>query len=260
MRNLFTDRRVLIVHVVAVLCLVTNGRVAAQQADAAMAERIQQQLAAKGRGEYDSIKDPGRKPVETMAFFGVSEGMTVLDATTGSGYNAEILSAAVGPEGLVYAQNSHYILDLINGAHHHAMRDRLQDGRLANVRYMLVDAADMPFDGSMDMVFWGYNMHDVYNKGGEDPTLERLKALKKALKPGGVLAIAEHVGVAGNDNAELHRLETDIVYNMLRKAGFKVEEISDLLANPEDDHSKSIYADDLRYYTDRILVRARKPE
>ncbi len=243
-----------------ILCLFTNGRAVAQQADAAMAERIQQQLVSKGRGEYDAIKDPGRKPVETMAFFGVSEGMTVLDATTGSGYNAEILSAAVGPDGIVYAQNSHYILDLINGAHHQAMRSRLDNRRLANVRYMLVDAIDMPFAGSMDMVFWGYNMHDVYNKGGEDATQKQLNALKKALKPGGVLAIAEHVGVAGNDNADLHRLETDIVYDMLKKAGFKVEEISDLLANPEDDHSQSIYADGLRYYTDRILIRARKPE
>ena len=246
--------------ILTVFCLMWNSNLMAKSSAEEMAHRIQQQLKAEGRGDYDSVKDPGRKPAETMIFFGVKQGMTVLDATTGSGYNAEILSAAVGPNGLVYAQNSHYIIDLIGGAHHRAMRNRLEGGRLENVRYMLVDAVDMPFPESMDMVFWGYNMHDVYNKGGEAPTLTQLIALKSALKPGGVLAIAEHVGIAENDNAELHRLETSIVMDMLLKAGFKIDETSDLLANPKDDHSQSIYADGLRYYTDRILIKARKPK
>ena len=235
----------------------SNGM--AESQNSSMTDRIQQQLNSKGRGEYDAIKDPGRKPAMTMHFFGVEEGMTLLDATTGSGYNAEILSAAVGQSGLVYAQNSHYVLTLINGAHHKAMLKRLENDRLENVRYMIVDPEDMPFDSTMDMVFWGYNMHDVYNKGGEQPTVKLLKELKRALKPGGVLAISEHVGIKGNDNAELHRLESDIVYDMLRNSGFEIEATSDLLANPKDDHSQSIYADELRYFTDRVLIRARKP-
>lgn len=241
-----------------IISFTTAGSLAETPADA-MAMRIQQQLKSDGRGEYDSIKDPGRKPVETMQFLGVKAGMTVLDATTGAGYNAEILSAAVGPDGIVYAQNSHYVLTLINGAHHHAMLDRLENRRLPNVRYMIVDAVDMPFEQSIDMAFWGYNMHDVYNKGGEAATVAILNELKRALKPGGILAITEHVGIAGKDNAELHRLETSIVLDMLTKAGFVIEATSKLLANPDDDHSQSIYADGLRYNTDRILVKARLP-
>lgn len=73
------------------------------------------------------------------------------------------------------------------------------------------------------------------------------------------MAISEHVGVAGNDNADLHRLESKIVFDMVKKAGFVIEQTSDLLANPDDNHTRSIYADGLRYNTDRILVRARKP-
>ena len=255
-----TKSWLIVLQLVCLACLLATGNSRAESADASMAERIQKQLNAVGRGEYDSIKDPGRKPVETMQFFGVKEGMTVLDATTGSGYNAEILSAAVGSSGLVYAQNSHYVLTLINGAHHKAMLDRLENERLGNVRYMIVDVDDMPFESSIDVVFWGFNMHDVYNKGGENPTVEHLLELRRALKPGGILAISEHVGVEGNDNADLHRLETRIVFDMLKKAGFTIEETSNLLANPKDDHSRSIYADGLRYYTDRIMVKARKPQ
>ena len=140
------------------------------------------------------------------------------------------------------------------------MRGRLENNRLPNVRYIVVDPEDMPFDKSIDLAVWGFNMHDVYNRDGEAATIQFLSDIKRALKPGGVLGLSEHVGVAGNDNAELHRLETSIILDMIKKAGFVVEQTSDLLSNPDDDHSQSIYTDGLRYATDRILVRARKPK
>ena len=236
----------------------TGVCIAAEQTDP-MAARIIQQLKVEGRDKYDAAKDPGRKPVETMQFLDIKAGTTVLDIITGAGYNAEILAAAVGPNGIVYAQNSHFVVTLIKGAHHKAMLGRIKNNRLPNVRYMVVDADDMPFDGSIDTAFWGFNMHDVYNRDGEATTIQLLNDIKRALKPGGVLAISEHVGVAGNDNADLHRLESKIVFDMIKKAGFVIEQTSDLLANTDDDHTQSIYADGLRYNTDRILVRARKP-
>ncbi len=240
--------------------LATTASAHADSASDAMAARISAQLAAPGRDRYDAAKDPGRKPFETMQFFGVRAGMTVLDVIAGGGYNTEILAAAVGPDGVVYAQNGHFILRLIDGAHHAAMLGRLADERLPNVRYMMVDIDDLPFQNSMDMVFWGFNMHDIYNADGEAAVLDYLRAMHAALKPGGTLAISEHVGVAGQDNAELHRLEPHIIDALLTRAGFTIEAKSDLLHNPQDDHTRSVYADGLRYATDRILVRAHKPE
>lgn len=230
----------------------------ASDKDQAMAARITAQQNAPGRDQYDSIKDASRKPVEVAQFSGVRAGMTVLDITTGAGYSTEILSAAVGPEGLVYAQNPHLILKLIGGRHHDAMVERLRGKRLPNVRYLIVDAEDMPFQGSIDLVNWAFNIHDVYNEGGDAAALKDLQAMKLALKPGGILAVSDHVGVAGNDNEALHRIETATIINLLRQAGFVVEETSDLLTNPADDHSQSIFDDELRYHTDRVLIRARK--
>lgn len=252
-------RRALMIIVFALGFGPLNGCLA-NEADAAMAARIAAQLTAGGRNEYDAVKDPGRKPLETMRFFGLKAGMTVLDMIAGGGYNSEILSAAVGPDGTVYAQNSHGVLRLQNGALHDAMIARLAGRRLANVKYMVVDPRDMPFSESIDVAVWGFNMHDFYNGDGEAVVLDFLTAVKRALKPGGILAISDHIGVAGNDNADLHRLEPRIILDMLKKAGFTVEATSDLLANPDDDHSRSVYADGLRYATDRILVRARKAE
>ncbi len=249
----------LITTIIIVFVLAAGGSYAAE-GDAAMAARINQQLETAGRDQYDAVKDPGRRPVETTQFFGVKAGMTVLDMYAGAGYNTEILSAAVGSDGVVYAQNYHFVLRLIKGARHKSMLARLQNDRLPNVRYMVVDAEDMPFNNTIDMAFWGFNMHDTYHSAGEAETLVFLRSIKRALKPGGTLGISDHVGEAGNDNAELHRLEPRIIIDMLEKAGFTIEATSDLLANPNDDHSQSIYAEELRYYTDRILVRARKPK
>lgn len=231
----------------------------ADEHDNAMAKRITAQLSSLGRDKYDKAKDPGRKPIETMKFYGVKANMTVLDMIAGAGYSSEILSAAVGPGGTVYAQNSHLVTRLIGGAHHNAMIARLKNDRLANVRYIVVDSDDMPFEESIDIAFWGMNMHDIYNRDGEAATLKFLQDVKRALKPGGILAVGDHVGVAGNDNAELHRIEPKILLDMINKAGFTIEETSDLLGNPDDDHSQSVYADGLRYNTDRLIVRARKP-
>jgi len=243
---------------ILIFVFLSSGECLAVEGDGAMGLRINQQLQKAGRDQYDAVKDAGRKPVETARFFGLQAGMTVLDMIAGAGYNTEILSAAVGPTGIVYAQNSHFVVRLINGAHHKAMLGRLENNRLPNVRYMVVDAKDMPFANSIDMALWGMNIHDVYNADGEAAALGVLNDIRRTLKPNGILGVSDHVGVAGNDNAELHRIEPQIVMALLTKAGFIIEATSELLANPEDDHSQSVYADGLRYRTDRMLFRARK--
>ena len=253
MNNLIFAATVMVLGLGAIGCVAGEG-------DEAMTARITQQLKAAGRDEYDALKDAGRKPAATARFFGVEAGMTVLDMIAAAGYNTEVLAAAVGPSGIVYAQNSHFILGVMNGARHASMLARLANERLPNVRYMVVDPEDMPFSGAIDMVFWGMNVHDIYNSFGEAEALRYLDSMRRALKPGGILAISDHVGAAGNDNAELHRIEPRIIKELLHKAGFVIDATSALLGNPDDDHSQSIYADGLRYHTDRILVRARRLE
>lgn len=244
--------------------VITMGYVIADEGDKAMVERIKLQLKSPGRDQYDALKDPGRKPVEMAQFYDLQEGMTVLDMTTGGGYNTEVFSAAVGVSGIVYAHNYHYVLQLIDGAHHKTMLNRLQNERLPNVRYMVVDAEDMPFENSIDMAYWGFNMHDIYNSekpGDGEPGVQTfLQAIYRALKPGGTLGVSDHVGEAAYDNANLHRIEPRIIKQLVEKAGFTIEATSDLLANPSDDHSQSIYTDGLRYNTDRILIKASKPK
>ena len=112
----------------------------------------------------------------------------------------------------------------------------------------------------LDFAFLGNMLHDYYNFEGEAITLSYLRSIRKALKPGGVLGVTDHVGIAGRNNTDLHRIEVQLARELLEKAGFVVEAESGLLANPADDHILQVYEETIYRRTDRFLFRVRNPQ
>jgi predicted methyltransferase len=74
-----------------------------------------------------------------------------------------------------------------------------------------------------------------------------------------VLGVIDHVGLAGQDNKALHRMQAQQARDVLTKAGFTIEAESTLLANPADDHTKGVFDPVVRGKTDQFMFRARKP-
>ena len=62
-------------------------------------------VAAPDRSDADRNTDKRRDPLKLLTFVGVKQGMKVLDMEAGAGYTTELLARAVGPTGVVYAQN-----------------------------------------------------------------------------------------------------------------------------------------------------------
>ena len=91
-----------------------------------------------------------------------------------------------------------------------------------------------------------------------------LKRLYDAMKPGAVIGIIDHVAASGGDTRQvvdkLHRIDPAIVKADFEKAGFVLEESSDLLRNPADDHSLLVFDEKIRGKTDRFMYRFRKPQ
>jgi predicted methyltransferase len=139
------------------------------------------------------------------------------------------------------------------------MDERLANNRLPNVVLHIAEYDDLGLESELDFAFLGNLIHDFYYRDGEANALAFLVSIKMALKPGGILGVTDHVGVEGQDNANLHRIDPGIVRDLLQKAGFVIEDDSDLLANPEDDHSLMVYDEAIYLRTDRVLFRARKP-
>ncbi len=210
------------------------------------------------RPATDVARDAGRQPFAVLEFLGVEAGMTTLDVLAAGGYYTEVLANVVGPEGRVYAQNPGAMLRFGGGRNDRALTDRLMANRLPNVRRL-----DREFDdlglvaGSVDVAITALNFHDIYNNSPE-AALGVLVAVKHVLRSGGLLGIIDHVGNPGADNGALHRIDPALVVAAAEKAGFSVTR-SDLLANPEDDHSQGPFVPELRGATDRFILKLTKP-
>jgi predicted methyltransferase len=221
---------------------------------------LAQRLANADRSAEEKARDAGRKPAEVVEFLGITAGVTVIDVIAAGGYYTEVLSVAVGEKGKVYAQNPAAVLKFRDGANDKAMTARLAGERLANVERLDVEMADLAIpNDSLDAAITALNIHDVYNGRGEDVARTLLLGVYAKLKPGGVLGIIDHAGIASQDNKKLHRIERQRVLDTIAKTPFELEAESDLLANEDDDHTKNVFAPNMRGNTDRFLLRLRKP-
>ena len=216
---------------------------------------------AEGRSDEDKARDAQRKPAEVLEFLGLKSGDTVLDIWASGGWYTEVLSDAVGPEGKVYSQNSPRVLAFRDGYYDKALSERLAGGRLANVVRVDQALSDGPIEAdSVDLAITALNLHDVYNREGEEATVAFFESVMAVLKPGGVLGVIEHVGAADADNVSLHRMQPGQAKATATAAGFVIEAESDVLANAEDDHTQGVFAPDIRGKTDRFILKLRKPE
>ena len=68
-------------------------------------------VASPDRSDADRQTDQRRQPAKMLAFTGVTTGMKVLDMEANAGYSTELLARAVGPTGMVYAQDSGALIE-----------------------------------------------------------------------------------------------------------------------------------------------------
>ena len=225
---------------------------------------IAESLASPDRIEADRSSDPLRRPDLVLEFFGIEPGMTVLDLFSGGGYYSEIVSRVVGKNGKVVAHNNQAYLDYAKDA----IKQRYADGRLDNVDRITAEAdtLELPantFDAALAMLTW----HDFYYVDAENgwPEIDEsamVNTLCRALKPGAVLGLSDHVAKASSEPPEsaqkLHRIDPQQIKADLTAGCFEFEGEINVLRNPTDDHSQPMYAEGLRGRTDRVVYKFRK--
>lgn len=220
-------------------------------------------VAAADRSADDRALDVGRKPAELLEFAGVVPGMRVAELAAGGGYTAELLARAVGPTGVVYGQNSSFILERFAEAPWSA---RLQKPIMRNVVRVDrdFDSPLPPQTPPLDVVMMVLFYHDTVWFGTDRAAMNR--AVFDALKPGGVFVVVDHSARPGDGVAvaeTLHRIEERVVLEELEAAGFTVDDRADFLRNPEDArdwNASPRAAGEQRGASDRFVIRARKPK
>ena len=113
------------------------------------------------------------------------------------------------------------------------------------------------------MVWIRQNYHDLHDKfmGPADvPAFNT--AVFKALKPGGVFVVLDHVAKAGSGLAateSLHRIDAAEVKTEVTAAGFQFVGEDKSLANPADPRTALVFDKSIRGHTDQFIYKFRKP-
>ncbi len=216
---------------------------------------MRSELASPDRSDADKARDATRRPIEVVQFLGIEEGANVLELIAVGGWYTQVLSAAVGDDGHVYAQNPTFFLSREGFEE----REAALHGRLGNVSAVHGDVGEAGLSAQVDAAITALNLHDMYYRGGEAAVMPLFGGVFDALRSGGVFGVIDHRGIAGQPNADFHRMEQRAAEDLLEAAGFVVEATSEILANPQDDHMRGSGDESLGRNSDRFLIRARKP-
>lgn len=230
-------------------------------AQAATPANITAALADPARPATDVSRDAARKPGELLAMTGVKPGDKVADFVIGGGYFTRILSAAVGPNGHVYAYQPD---EFIKFQASYGENLKKVAGEYKNVTPLDASFGALDLPDGLDAIITVQNYHDLYLKGFPADTAAKVNAeLFKSLKPGGVLLVVDHAALPDTGisaTSSLHRIDIAAAKKDLQAAGFKLESESKLLADPADPHTASVFDPSIRGKTDQFTLVFRKPK
>jgi predicted methyltransferase len=194
-----------------------------------------------------------RHPQETLEFFGVKPGMTVVEALPGGGWYTKILLPYLGSEGRLIGAN--YSLE-VSALYSSASEESMERAR-AWISKFPADAAEwagedgasvdafyfgsMPdeFKETADFVFIARALHGMarFDSKGDFVT-EAMADTYAVLKPGGILGVVQHHAsdemsdeFADGDRGYLKR---GYVIAAAAQAGFELVGESDINVNPKD--------------------------
>lgn len=240
-------RRLLIIA--ATLGFVTSPLAAESAVDSSEAgiceacEAVLDLALANPRRAEDRVRDKYRHPAETIAFFGVEPGMTVVDYMPSGGWYTRILAPYLGEKGRYIGLNP----DVSSGTDKQkesfgglgatfpgkaAEWTGLPADRIAAYN---TDGLPEELNGTVDRVLILREMHNLHRFGW----LHReLSAIRSLLKDDGMLGVVEHRAkedapadyVDGNKG---YMREKDVI-GLIEAHGFEFVGETDVNANPRD--------------------------
>lgn len=207
-------------------------------------------LAAADRSDADRQTDKRRDALKLLTFIGAKTGSTVLDMGADAGYSTELLARTIGANGKVFGQN-----DKTNEKFEARRGSPAMGNAVSWIRPYNDPAAGLP---PLDLITFLFAYHDTTYMEVDRAQMD--KALFAALKPGGILVIADHAA-RPEDGAKVgklyHRIAEATVRAELEAAGFKFVESADFLRNPDDPRTAIVFRSPIK--VDEFVLKFEKP-
>ena len=256
---------------------------AGPNAQVAITPAVQKAVQDSRRDPANVKRDAYRHPAQTLSFFGVAPGQTVIEVTPGSGWYSEILAPLLHDKGQYVAA----VVDPMAVAegrgrdYQQRSRDGLDKKFAGNAavfgkRRVVAYDPKAPVFGpanSADVVLTFRNVHNWRSSGQAEGMF---KGFFSVLKPGGVLGVVEHrakADVPADDKTGY--VGQQQVIAMAKAAGFELAGSSEINTNPRDtkDYPNGVWtlpptnqhdaADEAKYQaigeSDRMTLRFVKP-
>lgn len=194
-----------------------------------------------------------RHPRETLEFFGIKSGMTVIEGFPGGGWYSDILSPYLGPDGQLigadyalemYPKFNFYGDDYLAAKKTWARtwtEERLarNGNRGARTSAFAFGSMTADVDGKVDAVLLIRALHNLARFENDGGYLSiALKEIYRALKPGGVVGVVQHIGPEDGADTWLDGshgyLKKSTVLEFMEKAGYKFVAESEVNLNSAD--------------------------
>lgn len=205
-------------------------------------------LSGEHRSAENRARDTYRHPQETLEFFGLDAGMTVMEVSPGGGWYTEVLAPLMRDNGTLIAAHSSP-----NGGSYARrslgsfLRKLGENGDLYGTVQVVALQPPMAVSpvaaNSVDLALAFRNVHSWLRA---DQAEMMFAAIAEALKPGGVLGIVQH---RGSDDLSLEQMKNtayvseEKVIELAELAGLELDARSEINANPRDtkDHPRGVW-------------------
>ena len=207
-------------------------------ADTAAPKTIEAAVAGTWRLASDRARDPFRHPAQSLAFWGLKPGMTVVEFWPGAGWYSDILAPFLAATGgkLIAANAPPQDAEGRELAAAYSAKFAMHPKLYGKVDVDVFGPASGPVapPGSADLVLFLRNVHNWMAAGIAEKAFRDAFA---ALKPGGALGVEEHradPAATPDPLASNGYVPQAFVVQLAKEAGLELAAASEINANPKD--------------------------
>ena len=205
----------------------------------------------EARSAEHKARQSSRHPSETLAFFGIKPGMTIVEVLPGGGWYSQVIAPYLGDEGTIYGVNyADDMWPLFGFFSEERIKERIASmakfptmvegfaGKGIAAKGFTFGQVPAEAKGKADAVLLIRAFHNLNRFASQGKRDQALGDIYNLLKPGGIVGVVQHRAPEAADDkwadGSAGYLKKSAVIEIFEAAGFKLLASSEINANPLD--------------------------